>query len=308
MIRQSAFEDRGNIMLKGGLHCHTTRSDGKVPPEEIVHIYKDHGYDFLAITDHRRYNYTNFAPETGLLIVPGMEMDYNLPEHGAPCRHCFHEVVIGPVQNNGYQQDQKFERPEVANQFEAQPYLDDIHKNNNLTIYCHPGWSSTPAREFESLKGNIAMEIWNTHCALFHDTDKDAMYWDEILRQGIRLWGVATDDTHTYEGVCQGWVRVNAEKNVDSVLNALKNGDFYASCGPEIYDFYVEDGKAVIRCSPAKTVRFHYGYMPNVVQQAGDEPLTGGETPVLDCFTYIRASVIDAEGKMAWTNPIFLKD
>lgn len=308
MIRQQAFENTGNKMLKGGLHCHTTRSDGKIPPDETIRIYKEHDFDFLSLTDHRKYNFATYAPDVDLLIVPGMEMDYNMPEHGGLCRHCFHEVVIGPVEGNGYVQDQKFERPDVKDQFELQPYLDEIHANNNLTIYCHPGWSTTSAREFEQLKGNVAMEIWNTECVRGFDMDKDAMYWDELLRQGIRIWGVATDDTHKYEGVCQGWVRVNAEKNVDSILNAIKNGAFYSSCGPEIYDFYVEDGKAVIKCSPAKMIRFHYGYRPNVVKRAEDELLTAAETAVGETHTYIRASITDEQGRMAWTNPIYLND
>ena len=29
----------------------------------------------------------------------------------------------------------------------------------------------------------------------------------------------------------------------ESIINALKKGDFYASCGPEIYDLYIEDNK-----------------------------------------------------------------
>jgi len=222
--------------------------------------------------------------------------------------HCHHIVTLGPVEGNGFVQDQKFPRPDVKDQYELQPYLDELHANNNLTIYCHPGWSTTAAEEFEHLKGNIAMEVWNSHCAKFYDCDKDAMYWDQLLRKGIRLWGVATDDTHGYDAICEGWVRVNAEKNVESVLAALKNGAFYASCGPEIYDFYVEDGKAVIECSPAAMIRFHYGYSPNEVHKAGDELLTAAETSVPDYYTYIRASVTDAEGRMAWTNPIYLKD
>ena len=64
MIRQSAFENTGNKMLKGGLHCHTTRSDGQNEPGELLRDYANKGYDFVAITDHRKYSFENFAPET----------------------------------------------------------------------------------------------------------------------------------------------------------------------------------------------------------------------------------------------------
>jgi histidinol phosphatase-like PHP family hydrolase len=37
---------------KGCLHGHTTRSDGKRTPEQIIDWYRRHGYHFLALTDH----------------------------------------------------------------------------------------------------------------------------------------------------------------------------------------------------------------------------------------------------------------
>ena len=39
----------------GDLHMHTCRSDGRQAPAIVAANYRRHGYDFLAITDHRRY-------------------------------------------------------------------------------------------------------------------------------------------------------------------------------------------------------------------------------------------------------------
>ena len=39
MTRQAAFEN-ARRHLKGALHCHTTRSDGKGTPEEVIR-YRD---------------------------------------------------------------------------------------------------------------------------------------------------------------------------------------------------------------------------------------------------------------------------
>jgi hypothetical protein len=39
---------------KGNLHTHTFWSDGDQFPELVVQWYKDHGYHFLALTDHNR--------------------------------------------------------------------------------------------------------------------------------------------------------------------------------------------------------------------------------------------------------------
>lgn len=37
---------------KGNLHTHTWWSDGDCPPEMVIAWYKEHGYHFLALTDH----------------------------------------------------------------------------------------------------------------------------------------------------------------------------------------------------------------------------------------------------------------
>ena len=307
MIRQAAFID-SNKMLKGGLHCHTTRSDGSCTPEEVMILHKENGYDFLAITDHRRYNHVNFAPETGLTIIPGMEFDNG---GSIPCKHGFrtyHTVCIGPSREdgNGFDHEEILPSAIAPDQQTYQTYLDDIHAKKNLTIYCHPEWSSTPARYFEKLKGNFAMEIWNSGCVIDNDMDKDAAYWDELLGQGIRIFGVATDDGHPVYHHCKGWVMVNAENNVNAILKALEDGAFYSSTGPEIYDFYVKDGKAVIECSPVSMIRLHCDCHPTcLVQDPDGKPLTRAEFEISG-YDYARITVIDEQGRHAWTNPIFL--
>ena len=44
---------------RGNLHTHSTRSDGRLEPEEVIGRYKEQGYDFLALTDHfmERFEY-----------------------------------------------------------------------------------------------------------------------------------------------------------------------------------------------------------------------------------------------------------
>jgi len=309
MKQQQAFIGNEK-MLKGGLHCHTTRSDGAGDPAEVIRLHYQNGYDFLALTDHRFYNYTNFAPEVPITIVPGMEYDNTfIIDKGF---RCFHTVCIGPAKEdgNGFDQDQKPDSGKAANQEEYQPYLDDIHAKNNLTIYCHPEWSSTPARYFDKLQGDFAMEIWNSGCAIEDDMDTDAAYWDELLGQGKVIYGVATDDGHAMYHHCNGWVMVNAKNNINSILEALKNGAFYSSCGPEIYNFYAEGNKAIVECSPVTKIRLHSDMHPTKIQKSADGTMTRAEFDIqggwLGGYKYIRATVIDENGKHAWTNPIFL--
>ena len=306
MKRQSAFLP-GSPVLKGALHSHTTRSDGKVEPADVVRMHKDNGYAFIAITDHRLYNYDNFGVED-ITIIPGMEMDTNFKKRDKSARvHCHHIVTIGPETGNGFTQDQQFERVFIDTPEETQPVLDMLHENGNMTIYAHPQWSGTPAREFEMLRGNFAMEIWNSGCAIENRLDTNAAYWDELLAQSQRIFGVATDDGHQPHHHCNGWVMVRSENNVAAILDALKNGAFYASCGPEIYDFYVEDGMAHIKCSPVQEICFHHLRCPYPVTVKGEGELTEASVK-LGAGVYIRASVLDKDGRRAWTNPIFLEE
>ncbi|MBR2262926.1 MAG: hypothetical protein IJ917_01045, partial [Firmicutes bacterium] len=48
------IDQNGNTWYKGNLHMHTQVSDGDLPFEEAVALYRKAGYDFLAITDHRK--------------------------------------------------------------------------------------------------------------------------------------------------------------------------------------------------------------------------------------------------------------
>ena len=305
MIRQSAFVNTKKH-LKGGLHCHTTRSDGKGNPDEVIRLHAANGYDFLAVTDHRKYNYQNYAPETGITIIPGMEMDSSIE---GPFVHCHHIVSIGPKKEdgNGFEQDECFDRlihkDLAACNTGTQEMINWLHENKNLTIYCHPEWSGMTAREFEGLEGNFAMEIWNSGAVIENGLDTNAAYWDELLAQGKRIWGVATDDGHAMHQHCNGWVMVNSENNVSSILEALEKGAFYASCGPEIYDFYVEDGMAYVKCSEVEEIQFLHLRAPYLLT-TGDA-VTSGSVKLRKGTEYIRAVVKDKEGRRAWTNPIF---
>lgn len=76
----SLFDDMvGRYPLRGDLHMHTCRSDGKESPAVVSANYRGHGYDFFAITDHHRYYpsleaIAAFGDLTDFVIVPGEEV------------------------------------------------------------------------------------------------------------------------------------------------------------------------------------------------------------------------------------------
>ena len=51
-------------MLKGGLHCHTTRSDGDGTPEEVIRLHKENNYDFIAFYNETSDVQTMASPFT----------------------------------------------------------------------------------------------------------------------------------------------------------------------------------------------------------------------------------------------------
>ena len=66
--------------LKCNFHCHTTCSDGRLSPKDVMAAYRALDYDVLAITDHREG--TRPAADeipAGLTLIPGTELDFLLP-------------------------------------------------------------------------------------------------------------------------------------------------------------------------------------------------------------------------------------
>jgi len=60
------------------LHCHSTASDGTLPPREVVRLAKDRGLSALALTDHDTIggiaDASDEAKKIGLDFLPGIEI------------------------------------------------------------------------------------------------------------------------------------------------------------------------------------------------------------------------------------------
>ena len=307
-IQQAAFA-KGKPFLKGALHCHTTRSDGKGTPEEVIRLHYEHGYQFMALTDHNLVNHTNHCPDVPMTMLSGIERDLRLPGGAQDKPHCVHVVGLGiPGDPAAPEQDvYPGHAGNGENGADAQAMIDDMHRWNMKTIYAHPEWSGTTYQDFRALKGNIAMEIWNTGCAVENNLDTNAAYWDEAIDDNAGLWGVATDDGHPVNQHGKGWVMVAADNDPASILESLEKGEFYSSCGPEIKDFYMEDGVAHIECSPVASIQFISLRYPLPCWRNPDGALTEARCDVPDGAKYIRICITDKEGRRAWTNPIFLR-
>lgn len=155
------------------------------------------------------------------------------------------------------------------------------------------------------------MEIYNYGC------EHDGLYgfnpqsYDEMLRQGNRLFCVATDDNHNQhpfgDPLCDsfgGFVMVKAEElTYDAVIKALLHGDFYSSMGPEIYSLSVENGVLEIETSPVEKI-----YVMTSGRNCHKKVAASGEIMTRVSFVldgteeYIRVQVRDGQGRYACSN------
>lgn len=273
--------------FKGNLHTHTNLSDGRLPPAEVVQWYADHGYDFMAITDHNVVaNLRLFMSDPPLLVIPGVEIsarrgrvEYHLLGVGIDC---------------------------VPSSSDAQSVIDALNAAGGLCFVAHPYWHDLSLNSLLSLKGYTGIEIFNAGCWLEINKGHALAHWDGILRRGRNVWGIATDDSHFHTpDFGWGWVAVRAGSlNVSDILKALRSGQFYSTMGPEIHDVRIEGREVRVRCSPARSI-YLIGdgwHCPNAIQAWDGEPITEAKFTLHPYQRYLRVEVVDEENRSAWTN------
>ena len=73
-MKKMIFQKAGNaaeerIVLKASLHTHTTNSDGKFTPAQIIDMYKDAGYDVINFSDHSTVNKVSEYDGKGMTLI-----------------------------------------------------------------------------------------------------------------------------------------------------------------------------------------------------------------------------------------------
>ena len=291
--------------LKGNLHCHTNVSDGKRFPQEKAKIYKKLGYHFLAFTDHNIFNAKSFGEEEDFQLLPGVELNIEFKDRPG----CYHIVGFGARGEFDYAHGKTFTPPYCMDCREAQMVIDDINAHHGLAIVAHPVWCLTELRDFENLTGYVALEAYNHNCYFEGDSGYADFYWDNLLKRGRMIKAVAVDDSHDlHNDIGGGWVMVWAKKNSqDSIVEALRNGDFYSSAGPEIHSCMIHAGFLEITCSPAAYIHCIPSNRPGKTEFAEERPLTEARFDLKGLSGWVRAEVVDVFGKKAWTNAIILE-
>lgn len=280
-----------NNYYKLGLHIHTTLSDGALSPEQVALMYKQNGYDAIAFTDHWKY-----YPEgelCGLTIISGIEYNTGKNETITDVMH-----IVGL----GMQCD-----PELTRENSRQQIVDQINQNGGVAVLAHPHWSLNSVDDAKSITGFLATEIYNSASNAHQSTRPCSDYFvDLCANAGVYFGILATDDTHFYDGSdnCKSWVMVKADDcSQASLLKGLKNGDFYASQGPELYvERNGDDLK--ITCSPCSVITVLSNLSIRPEKTARGDNLTQFDYTIDPNERWLRVEVIDKDGNRAWSNII----
>jgi hypothetical protein len=139
--------------------------------------------------------------------------------------------------------------------------------------------------------------------------------WDSMLSAGVRIFGVASDDMHQLKQPWarasarpgQGWVVVRAARlTAEAVLSALAAGNFYASTGVELSDIGATPQRLTVTVKEQSFAKYTIQFIGRggrILKEAVASPaqydIAGGEG-------YVRAKVLDSNGQVAWTQPVFV--
>jgi len=220
---------------RGELHAHSWESDGKVPVAEVVAAARHYGLDFLALTDHFT---TSGYGELGRLVGPDVALIRSMELTG----HAGHANLHGIRQWHDIFVDGN-------TSWDINALARDVRSAGGLFCVNHPfatdlGWRY---HDFDWANADL-IEVYH------HLEGANNMYqvglWDELLRSGRRVVGVAgTDSHHPHDQrhrLGQVFTVVYADElSEQGILAGLRRGCVYATHGPELLlDATAESGSA----------------------------------------------------------------
>ena len=309
----------GDGWLRGTTHVHAKPSgDSAEPVEGVIAWYESHGYDFIALTDH---NKITIPGETkSLIVIPGVELTHNRKGCEPPgddsgnCR--IHINALGVTA-----------RPEgkiewtsgLASKLRVDLYAAAYAKAKELGATViqinHPNyyWGMTPDVLVEIAKGAQLVEIANVQFESWNAGDANHLaveaQWDEALKRGATVWGVASDDAHYYRDdgggkypAGGGWVMVKAQREPQAILAALAAGRFYSSTGVTLSRAERVGDELVVEVAAGTTQQHTIAFIENGKPVASANGLNAKF--LVPRAGYVRAVVTRDDGKKAWVQPV----
>jgi len=313
-INPSAQEKQTLRWYKGNTHTHTVNSDGDSTPDEVVRWYREHGYNFLVLSDHNYLTEVDglnavFGAANKFIVIKGEEVT--------------DEFQKKPIHINGLNIKQVVE-PQRGDSVASviQNNVNAIRRVEGVPHVNHPNFHwAIGANDMKAVKNLRLFEIYNGHPQVNNlggggMPGLEAM-WDDILSAGMVLYGIAVDDAHNFKTPGDktkstpghGWVMARAANlGAAEILQALEQGDFYASTGVTLRDYSVS--KNEIKIDIAEETQARSKYTVRFIGRWGKILKEVTTNPAVYAFNddefYVRAKVIESNGKMAWTQPVFL--
>jgi len=303
---RTAFSAPGRF-FRGNLHTHSTLSDGRLAPDEVCRRYRAQGYDFISLTDHFVGLYGYPVADTaafrgdGFTTVLGAELHSGAMENG----EIWHILAVGLPPDFAPADAPDF--APVEGQESGPQLARRAREAGAFVAVAHPQWGGLTLSDALSIEAAHAVEIYNHGCAVEAARGDGAHLADLMLSAGRRLSLIATDDAHfATPDAFGGWVMVKATENTPgALLDALRAGHFYASQGPRLDDLRIEGDEIVVACSAAERVMVQ-GHASAALCETG-RSMTHARLGLgkFDQSPWLRVTVMDAGGRLAWSNPIW---
>lgn len=290
------YDLQGNPRQKVGLHIHTSRSDGAKSPEETVAIYRNAGYDAISFTDH--WIWSGTTQIDGFTVLSGIE--YHLG--GADGAGFMGDSGVYHITGIGCTED-----PALSKDVTPEEICAAIREKGGIAVLAHPAWSLNDPGVVAKQNCYDATEIYNTVSGVHHSCRPDSSAFVDLLAcHGVLLPLIAADDAHYYDNdAAVSWVCVKCDTNEPGkLMDAIKKGHYYASQGPEVH-LYRDGNKLIVDCSPVSSIYLYSNTTIVPSHTTRGDGLTHAESKIVPSDLFVRAEVIDNDGKRAWTG--FLK-
>ncbi len=154
----SAQEKKLN-WYKGNTHTHTVNSDGDSTPDEVVRWYREHGYNFLTLSDHNFLTdiaglQSVFGAAEKFLLIPGEEITDKFEKKDIHINGLNPRELVKPAGGASVVET-------IQNDVNA------IRKVEGVPHVNHPNfnWSIT-ANDLKAIKNMRLFEIYNGHQAV----------------------------------------------------------------------------------------------------------------------------------------------
>ena len=299
--------------FKGNTHTHTLLSDGDSSPSEVATWYRDHGYDFLVLSDHNVYGpLEDLQAEIDqgpgrLLLIPGEEVS-DIFDDGQRVRPLHVNAtnttrLVGPQGGSSV--------VEVLRRL-----IRAVGDAGGIAAVNHPNfrWAVT-LEDLMQLEEIDYLEIYNGHPQVNRlgggGRPGNEEMWDVLLTEGRRVFGIGVDDAHDFKlwgpqfsNPGRGWVVVRADDlGAEAITRGLRSGDFYFSTGVDLVDVEADADGLSLTIGPQGDLAFTTAFVGSggrvLDLQASLTPsyaLGGGEA-------YVRARIESSSGTLAWTQP-----